>query len=179
MCTGNSWHASSVRCTATHAPDRRRYAVESGRPGIKKSMTPTAQTKMASSLSEKDIDCLWTVEASARATVDALCCLPCCCFCGGCCGRYQPFVMRMSSETLKPGLEVCQATCTIQAMAAILVPCTFCLCLWGCCGTATPCAKGVAGCVMKVEKGSAVVPEPHQPPRVIAVMGRHSMTPRS
>ena len=108
-------------------------------------------------LSEDDIDCWWTLKASAMATLDAVCCLPCCCFCGGCCGRYDPFIMQMSDEELKPGLEKCQATCATQASASIIVPCTGCLCLWGCCGTATSCAKGVATCVMRVEQKSKVV----------------------
>lgn len=107
------------------------------------------------SLTQDDIDCWWTLKASAMATADALCCIPFCCFCGGCCGRYNPFVMRMTQETLKPGIEVCQATCMTQSVAAVAVPCTLCLCLWGCCGTATPCAKGVAACVLNVERASS------------------------
>ena len=100
-----------------------------------------------------DIDCAWTLKASLLATIDAICCVPCCCGCGGCCGRFNPYILQLASDDdeYKQGVERCQLTCMTQMVAGLIVPCTCCLCCFGCCGLATPCARGVARCVMSVE----------------------------
>ena len=94
--------------------------------------------------SENDITCCLTLKAFGLFTLDAICCLPCCCFCGGCFGKYLPFVYKLdpvSSAQTKPGSETCSAVCSIQTGAALLLPCTCCGCLYCCCGIGTPCAK--------------------------------------
>ena len=94
--------------------------------------------------SEDDITCCLTLKTFGLLTLDAICCLPCCCFCGGCCGKYLPFVYKLdekAAEQTKPGSETCSVVCCIQAGAAILLPCTCCGCLYCCCGIGTPCAK--------------------------------------
>ncbi len=118
-----------------------------------------------------DIDCWWTIKASALATLDALCCVPCCCFCGGCCGRFDAFAMRLDGDDkTKQGFERFTATCTVQTYAGVIVPCTACLCCWACCGTATPCAKGLVSCVIGVEKDGKVHPTTTaEPVPVVAV----------
>lgn len=118
-------------------------------------------------LSEDDIDCWWTVKASAMATLDSICCLPCCCFCGGCCGRYSPFITNISGDTMKPGSERCQGTCMTQMIAGIFVPFTGCLCLWGCCGAATSCARAIATCVVHVEHSNNTTRVNIAPPGVV------------
>ena len=108
-----------------------------------------------------DVTCCFTLKASAFLTADALCCLPCCCCCGGCCGRYGPCITNsFPDESIKPGTERCQAVCMIQTYAACLLPATLCGCLWCGCGTFTPCAKCVVGCVAGVDRRSknTVVP---------------------
>lgn len=132
-----------------------------------------ATTKNVNKLALEDITCCFTLKACAYLTADAIMCLPCCCFCGGCCGRYFPCIFNaVPDESVKPGTERCQATCYIQTFAAMLMPCTFCGCLWGCCGTATPCTKGIAGCVMGVESRANAKVIVAQPPPVQNVMTR-------
>ena len=111
-------------------------------------------------LSLNDIDCWWTFKAAVLSSLDALCCIPCCCFCGGCCGRYNPFIMQLSNDTLKPGIERCQVICATQLFAAIIVPFSGCLCCCGCCGIGSSCAKGIAACVLNVESTSTAAPLP-------------------
>jgi hypothetical protein len=36
-----------------------------------------------------DFNCAKTLNLCARLTLDSFCCVPFCCFCGGCCGRYK------------------------------------------------------------------------------------------
>jgi hypothetical protein len=121
----------------------------------------------------EDIDCCLTLKACALLSGDALCCIPCCCFCGGCCGRYNPCIINIDpSQSLKPGSERCQANCYIQSIAAMVMPCTFCGCLWGGCGLCTPCAKGVAQCTMGVESRANSKVVVAQPPPVQNVMTR-------
>lgn len=103
-----------------------------------------------------DIDCVWTLRASSLATLDAICCMACCCGCGGCCGRFNPFIIHAvqlipEEDSINPGIERCQMTCIVQSIAGVVVPCTFCLCFFCCCGIATPCAKGVVECITSVE----------------------------
>ena len=128
---------------------------------------------VSATFSLDDIDCWWVVKASAMATLDALCCIPCCFFCGGCCGRYTPFLARMSDDRFKPGIQTCNATCMSQVIAAVVVPGSCCVCCWGCCGTAVPCARSVARCVLNVENGASNKKNRHSttmPPREQVIM---------
>ena len=106
--------------------------------------TIMAQIKKSNEFSENDITCCITLKAFGLLTLDAICCLPCCCFCGGCCGKYLPFMYKLdpvSSAQTKPGSETCGSVCLIQSLSAILLPCTCCGCFYCCCGIGTPCAK--------------------------------------
>jgi hypothetical protein len=127
------------------------------------------EVRNANKLALEDITCCFTLKSCVYLTGDAVMCLPCCCFCGGCCGRYSPCVFNaFPDESIKPGPERFQATCYVQTFAAMLMPWTLCGCLWGCCGTCTPCAKGLAQCIMGVEARDnakaegVVVPPPVQ-----------------
>ena len=115
------------------------------------------------------IDCSFTLNLCSRLTVDALCCVPCCCFCGGCCGKYQPCAAGAfpESETkdIKQGSETFMITCYTQLMSGILMPWTFCGCCWACCGLGTPCVKSVYRKVRSndpVQKNVSVTPPPQQ-----------------
>jgi hypothetical protein len=102
---------------------------------------PEAKLKQ---FSEDDITCGLTLKAFGLLTLDAICCLPCCCFFGGCFGKYLPFIYKLdpiSAEQTKPGLETCAAVCNIQTGAALLLPITCCGCCYCCCGLGKPCAK--------------------------------------
>lgn len=108
----------------------------------------------------EDIDCRFTLDLCARLSVDALCCLPCCCFCGGCCGRYKPCAAGLfpeESKDIEKGSDTFMVTCWIQLLSGILMPSTLCGCLWACCGTATPCVKCVYNKVKKVESDNKAV----------------------
>ena len=98
------------------------------------------------SFTDEDVTCCFTLNVCARLTVDAVCCLPCCCGCGGCCGRCMPCVADALPDEVFKGArdtssDVCMATCTTQFFAACLMPWTLCGCFWACCGLATPCAR--------------------------------------
>ena len=132
-----------------------------------------ATTKTVNKLALEDITCCLTLKACAYFTADAIMCIPCCCFCGGGCGRYSPCIFNVvPDESVKPGIERCQANCYVQCLASMLMPFTLCGCLWGCCGTATPCAKGIAQCVMGVESRANAKVVVSQPPPVQNVMTR-------
>lgn len=97
---------------------------------------------------EINVTCLFTIDVCARLTVDAFCCLPCCCACGGCCGKYRSCVVGASEieKTFSPpapGFDRFMETCFVQASAACLMPFSLCGCLWACCGLATPCTAYV------------------------------------
>lgn len=113
-----------------------------------------------SDFGEHDITCLWTVKTCALLSLDAVCCLPCCCFCGGCCGKYAPCVAssipsdgNIFSKTA--GSDRCLETCTLQTIASMLMPLTLCGCLWGACGLATPCARGALQKVMSRDRAAS------------------------
>lgn len=104
----------------------------------------------------ESINCPFTFNFCAAASLDAICCLTCCNFCGGCCGRYEPFTAivmdeKMHGVKMQPGIEIFQATCFAQCIACMIMPASFCGCCWACCGIATPCMKCVVGCVQNVE----------------------------
>ena len=61
----------------------------------------------------------FTFNFCAALTLDAICCLTCCNFCGGCCGRYSPFILKAIGETPKPGIELFQITCYILKLHVI------------------------------------------------------------
>lgn len=115
------------------------------------------------------ITCKNTLKLACGATMDAACCFTCCCFCGGCCGRYRAAavdVLASLDETIvegeKPGTERCMTTCMVQSAAGVIMPFTLCACLWFCFGLATPCAKFCVRCVLDVEKSAAAVEPPVQ-----------------
>jgi hypothetical protein len=121
--------------------------------------SPTAVPSEKKRLDLDDIDCCFTIKACALLTGDAILCIPCCCFCGGCCGRYSACISKIESKELgKPGTERCGMNCQVQTLAGILMPITLCGCLWGCCGTCTPCVRGIVQCTMGVEKRAEVQP---------------------
>lgn len=122
-------------------------------------VVPTAVPPVKSTIELEDIDCCFTLKACALLTGDAFMCMPCCCFCGGCCGRYVPCIFKIDPNHFgKPGAERCVLVCQVQTLAGVLMPCTICGCLWGCCGVCTPCARGIVQCAMGVERrGSAPV----------------------
>ena len=110
------------------------------------------------SLSDDDITCWFTLKAAALGSLDSLCCIPCCCFCGGCCGQYEPFTSLVTQERSEPGCDRFNQTCMTQSTMALVVPFTCCLCFWCCCGTATPCAKALMACVSKNEETQSTPP---------------------
>jgi len=109
-----------------------------------------------------EITCPSTVKLCAAASLDSLCCMTCCNFCGGCCGRVRPFTMKAMNENADPGMDLFLTNCYMQCIAGILMPFSLCGCFWACCGTCTPCVKGVYKCVISVEENNgkqlAVVP---------------------
>ena len=85
------------------------------------------QNKMP--LSEEDITCGFTLNVCARLTVDAACCLPCCCGCGGCCGLVEPCVAGAFPDgelTEESGWDRFGETCFVQFVAGVLMPFTCC-----------------------------------------------------
>jgi hypothetical protein len=107
----------------------------------------------------EDVTCCFTLNACARLTVDALCCIPCCCGCGGCCGRYKPCVAGAFPEDAvkelfeeNSGSERCLETFAVQTFSALILPWTLCGCFWACCGLATPCARCTLQCVIKQDE---------------------------
>jgi hypothetical protein len=77
-------------------------------------------------------------------TGDAACCPFCCCFCGGCCGKYEPCIHHVIPLNTSPGGERLQATFFLQCAAAAIMPFTLCGCCWACCGLCTSCTMCVA-----------------------------------
>jgi hypothetical protein len=120
-----------------------------------KKIIESQQDVDSNKLTLEDIDCFFTLKTCTYFTVDAIMCIPCCCFCGGCCGRYSPCIFNLNpDESLNPGYERFFANCVVQTVASMIMPCTLCGCLFGCCGTCTPCARGIAQCVIGVESRS-------------------------
>jgi hypothetical protein len=111
-----------------------------------------------------DVNCLFTIKTCAFLTLDAFLCLPCCCFCGGCCGRFEPCIANMFPNDInsKPGGERCHTVCTVQCFSGILMPLSFCGCFWGFCGICTPCTKCLAQCMISVEKQNNKITPPVQ-----------------
>ena len=100
----------------------------------------------------EEVTCMRTLHGFAWLSLDALCCLTFCTGCGGCCGRYEPFVAKVvTGMQTSPGSERSTAVCAVQCLAAIVLPLTFCGCLWGGCGLCTPCVNGIVKCVEDVE----------------------------
>ena len=94
------------------------------------------------------MNCYSTITACALLSLDAICCIPCCMGCGGCCGKYEPCVTSaVPGFETEPGQERFGVVCLVQCMAAMMLPFTFCGCCWACCGTCTPCAVGVINLV--------------------------------
>jgi hypothetical protein len=126
-------------------------------------------------LEDKDITCCFTLQACARLSVDAVCCVPCCCFCGGCCGRYNPIVIGLFpnnvAQHVNPGWDRFGLTCITQLIAASVLPSTFCGCCWAGCGLCTPCTRKVIEKVSQVEKNNTktTVEEPTSPPIVLTI----------
>jgi hypothetical protein len=113
-----------------------------------------------------DVTCLFTLKACAQLSVDAVCCIPCCCACGGCFGRYQPCIAESFPDQFekKGGGNRSVETCFVQTVTGILMPFTCCGCLWACCGLATPCARCVIGCVVTQDEKNNAQSTIHLPP---------------
>ena len=107
---------------------------------------------------DRDITCMFSLKLCAALSVDTVCCLPFCCFCGGCCGRIPPvigLVMPEAIEDIKPGWDLCGVTCTTQCLAMSFMPFTGCGCLWACCGICTPLVKCVIKSTNTVDKNAS------------------------
>ena len=99
------------------------------------------------------VDCLFTLKAcGAFMCGDALCCLPFCHCCGGCCGKYDACVVHAVGPELagvtKPGPERCWQTCMLDvyACSSAFMCCGCFLC---CCGLGAPIIEGL---VIKTER---------------------------
>jgi hypothetical protein len=116
------------------------------------------EMQAAMGIDKDDITCGDTLEVCARLSVDAACCLPCCCFCGGCCGKFRPCIAGAFPEEFskESGYERFGETCMAQLFAGFFMPSTFCGCLWACCGLATPCTRFVINKVESRESSSAI-----------------------
>jgi hypothetical protein len=107
-----------------------------------------ASSAAAAPIPDMTFTCKETFGLGASATADALLCLTCCCFCGGCCGEYAScteHVVAASSgrpgQLSKAGDARCKATCAAQCLACVIVPPTLGMCFWFCCGAASWCAN--------------------------------------
>ena len=108
------------------------------------------------------IDCLFTLKAcGAFMFGDAVCCLPFCHCCGGCCGKYDACVVHAVGPALagvtKPGPDRCWHTCMFDmyACSAALLCCGCFLCG---CGLGAPLIKGIA---IKTERNRDVATQYH------------------
>ncbi len=120
---------------------------------------------MANIMDVDNLSCCDTIKLFSSATVDSICCIPCCCFCGGCCGKYNAAIMKhfpKEAENIKPGFDRFGSTCYIQLLECLLMTNTCCGFCWGCCGTCTPCAKFIIRKITKVETQSNTT----QPPNI-------------
>ena len=117
-------------------------------------MQSTTDSNNSNDFNCENLNCFNTIKLASYLTIDSICCVPCCCFCGGCCGKYNACVLGLfpnEAQSIQPGFDRFSSTCHIQMMSWTTMTFTCCGCCWACCGTCTPCAKFIAKQVVKNE----------------------------